>query len=154
APVAVKTKLGLCDGLSVDPDGNLFFLDRTDGTLWSVSKSGDVKAAPGKFPGALVAIPQKTGDVLVAKPKQLSLIEPGGAEKVLIKGEILGQPADFSVGSSGAMFFSNGAGKAIFFRTPDGRRIAQRAVGLDVSGVAYVDEKEQIYLALPKENKV
>ena len=150
----VKSGLGLCDSPTVDANGNLVFLDRTKGDLWQVSTKGELKKLALSLPGARSIAIEKDGTILVTKPKQLSKVDKDGKESLLIAGDLMGEPEDMSVGSSGALFFTNGAGKAIFYRTPDGKRIAHRGAAAVISGLAYRDEKQTLYLSYLEEDRV
>lgn len=151
---SVQSGIGLCDSPAIDDKGVLHFLDRTSGDIWEIDASGKAKKLPLAFPGVKAIAYDKTGTLLLAKSKELSKVEKDGKPSVLIGGDILGDLEDISVGANGSLILSNGAGKSIFYRTPDGRRIAHRGAGGAVSGLAYVDEKKKIYLSYRDENKL
>ena len=153
-PVPVKTGLGRCDCPVVDGERTLSFLERPTGRIWRVTKEGVVSEESVHVPDALCVVPQKGGAFLVGKPKQLSRYDSVGAEKLLIKGDLLGEPFDFSPDSNGAMFFASVGVTSVFFRSPDGAKVAQRNVDFEASGVAYVDERERLYVSNAKENKL
>ena len=130
------------EGPAVDAEGNLFFTENSL-KIWKVPPQGPpvVFLEPSDAANGLEFDPQ--GLLVACQNNKLTRFEKNGSQTVLSAtggGTTLGAVNDLSIGSSGAMFFTNYSGNTVFYRAPGGT-LKATPVPNTPNGVEWVEEK-------------
>lgn len=147
----VHIGLAYSEGPAVDPAGNLFFSedpDVNDGRIWKITPQGvkSVYKEPSRGSNGLEFDNQ--GRLHIAMLDSVLRIETDGRTTVLASRSAtlaLARVNDLSIGSSGALFFSNLNGNTVFFRGADGQIRTRNFNG--PNGVEWIEEKGILYIA-------
>lgn len=156
----VKTGLAYSEGPTFDKNGNLYFseMSNTQMKIWKVTPQGTATVfRTGSYFNGNECDPQ--GRLVSCEQDKITRTDlETGARDTLSKsgdnGFQLLQPNDLSIGTTGAMFFTNhSTGKSVFYRSPAGA--LQRWTGFPTpNGVEWVEEKGLLYLCLSDTNMV
>ncbi|MEO7426604.1 MAG: SMP-30/gluconolactonase/LRE family protein [Fibrobacteria bacterium] len=152
---SVVEGLSYSEGPAFDPQGNLFFSEDPDvntGRIWKITPDG-VKTTirdPSDGSNGLQLDPQ--GRLVICQLDTVCRLESDGSLTSLVasgSGLNLARVNDLSIGSTGAMFFTNLQGGTVFFRTPEGD-IKTSTQFLMPNGVEWIEEKSIVYIAAGK----
>lgn len=138
--------LGYCEGPSVDADGNIFFTESASGgnRILKVTSGGQgSQFATGFASNGTEFDPQ--GRLTVCQTASIATYSVTGARSVLASTEAGIAPNDLTIGSTGAMYFSNW-GQNVFYRAADGQ--LTKFSGYQTSnGIEWIEERKKLLLA-------
>jgi gluconolactonase len=156
----VKTGLAYCEGPALDKNGNLYFSEMSTPQmkLWKVTPEGTAAVFRTStffngnecdMQGRLVCCEQDRITRVTLETRKIDTLSKSGDN-----GFQLLQTNDLTIGTSGAMFFTNhNSGMSVFYRSPSGA--LQRWTGLPIpNGVEWIEEKGLLYLSLSDTNMV
>lgn len=137
--------LGYCEGPSADAQGSIFFTEGTPNRIWKVTG-----AAGTVFGGNTAYASNGTefdaqGRLTVCQKEAIATYDATGNRTVLATTEAGIAPNDLTIGSNGAMYFSNW-GQFVFYRNPAGQ--ISKFTGYSTSnGIEWVEERKKLYLS-------
>ncbi|MEO6094593.1 MAG: SMP-30/gluconolactonase/LRE family protein [Fibrobacteria bacterium] len=148
---AVLEGLAFSEGPAVDLAGNLYFSEDPDvmtGRIWKITPQGEksVVKEPGRGSKGLEF--DNLGRLNIAMKDSVLRLETDGKVTVLAAKSPsldLRHINDLSIGSTGAMFFTNLEGNTVFFRSPEG--VIKTKQFSSPNGVEWIEEKGILYLS-------
>jgi gluconolactonase len=148
----VYTGLAYSEGPAFNDNGNLYFSedpDYLDGRIWKLTPDGETTVffEPGNSSNGLEFDPQ--GRLVSCQQDRVLRFEEDSTTTALVEsgnGMDLQKVNDLSIGSSGAMYFTNLWGGTVFFRNEEGE-VKQFSQFNNPNGIEWIEEKSFIYLA-------
>ena len=138
--------LAFCEGPARDAQGNLFFTEQTPNRIWKVSTSG----TGAVFGGSATYTSNGTefdaqGRLTVCQKGAIATYDAAGARTVLATLDATVSANDITIGSTGAMYFSNW-GSQVFHRSATGQVTAFDGYSTS-NGIEWVEERKKLYLS-------
>lgn len=149
--VDVHVGLSYSEGVTVDPDGNVFFSEDPDvdnGRIWKITPQGVKSVYKDPSRGSNGLDFDNEGRLHICMHDSLLRVEKDGKVTVLhasTPSASIGRVNDLSINSAGAVFFTNLGGNTLFFRNTAGA-ITTRTFNM-VNGVEWIEEKSIVYVA-------
>ena len=154
-----KAYLGFSEGPAVDSSGNLFFTEfdpstNLKSTIWKVTPGGQASVFYYSTEGSNGMEFDPEWHLVAAQVEALMRFNADGSHTILAasgNGVDLKRINDLSIGTGGAMYFTNHAtGNNVFFRSVDGK--IKTLTGFTTpNGVEWIEEKKIVFVnfALP-----
>jgi gluconolactonase len=149
--------LGYCEGPAADSSGSLFFTEFDSNndlksTVWKVTSTGTGSVFYSSLEGTNGMEFDPQGRLVVAHNQAIRRFNADGTRTTLaamgLNGTMtdLKRTNDLSIGTTGAMYFTNHAtGNNVFFMAPDGK--VQTFSGFNTpNGIEWIEEKKIVYL--------
>lgn len=147
-PVTGRT-LGLCDGVTTDAVGNVWFSEPAAHSIYRVDPQGKatvIYEGHGDFPNGLDLDPQ--GRLVAGVQGALIRFRPDGGHDTLAKSTDFKAIADLSIGSDGSIFATNMySGHTLFRISADGKTIAPNTTVPNPDGVKWLESKNILYVS-------
>jgi gluconolactonase len=141
--------LGLCDGIAVDPAGNVYFSEPAADVIYKVFPEGKAivfYAGHGDAPNGLDIDPQ--GRLVAGVTGALLRFGADGKADTLAKSPDFKSIADLAIGSDGSIYATNlYAGHALFRVSADGRSIQANTSVPNPDGVKWLESKKILYVS-------
>ncbi|NLW30322.1 MAG: SMP-30/gluconolactonase/LRE family protein [Fibrobacter sp.] len=157
----VKTDINFGEGPAVDSSGNLYFTDRDPSRIWKITPDGNAVVYRNPANNANGLIFDSENRLIVCEKNGLTRVESDSSITQLLKADTLGSegPNDLYLTSNGGIFFTssvwNSSGR-LFYLSSDGNvKTILSFLGMNYpNGVAYIEEKQLLYLCLTQSNRV
>ncbi|MDB5050205.1 MAG: gluconolactonase [Fibrobacteres bacterium] len=143
---------GLCDGVAVDADGNVFFSEPAANSIYKVTPDGQGSvfySGHGDSPNGLEFDPQGRL-VACTLGAILRFNKDGSRDTLAMSGAGFEFKAlnDITIGSDGSMFLSNqSSGKTVFHVSADGKTVIANTTVPNPDGVEWLEERKILYVA-------
>ena len=141
--------LGLCDGITTDASGNVWFSEPAAHTIYRRDPQGQVSViytGHGDSPNGLDLDPQ--GRLVAGVQGALIRFRADGGHDTLAASPDFKAIADLSIGSDGSIYATNMyAGHTLFRISADGKTIAANATVANPDGVKWLESKNILYVS-------
>jgi gluconolactonase len=139
--------LGFCEGPSVDAAGNIFFTEQAASVnfrILKVTSAGQASEFAAGFKSNGTEIDPQ-GRLTVAQTSSIATYSAAGARTVLatVEGDVAVN--DLTIGSTGAMYFSNW-GQNVFHRSASGT-VAKFSGYQTSNGIEWIEERNKLLLS-------
>jgi gluconolactonase len=141
--------LGICDGITTDAGGNVWFSEPAANTIYKVDTQGKttvVYAGHGDTPNGLDLDPQ--GRLVAGVQGALIRFRTDGGHDTLAKSPDFKAIADLTIGSDGSIYATNMyAGHTLFSISADGKTIIPNTTVANPDGVKWLESKKILYVS-------
>lgn len=145
-PENASQYLGYCEGPSVDPQGNVFFTEGTPNRIWKVTPAGSGSVFGGSTNYSSNGTEfDAQGRLTVCQKAAIATYDAAGNRSVLVTTDASISPNDLTIGSTGAMYFSNW-GNLVFHRSASGQLATIQGFSTS-NGLEWVEEWNRLYVS-------
>lgn len=137
--------LAFCEGPARDAQGNLFFTEQNPNRIWKVSSgTGSVFGGNTAYTSNGTEFDPQ-GRLTVCQKGAIATYDAAGARTVLATLDASVSANDLTIGSTGAMYFSNW-GSNVFRRSATGQVTTFSGYSTS-NGIEWVEERKKLYLS-------
>lgn len=141
--------LGLCDGITTDAAGNVWFSEPAAHTIYKVNPQGQASViyeGRNDSPNGLDLDPQ--GRLVAGVQGALIRFRADGGHDTLAKSPDLKAVADLAIGSDGSIYATNMySGHTLFRISADGKSMTANTTVANPDGVKWLESKKILYVS-------